>query len=196
MVSTQKLVGTTVCGLFNLRLLLRENTTEEHADIIFKRTERAYDAYRRRSKVGPFTPTIRVVRDAAQLRLEVIAPYHTTPVGRVRLKTERVGDDTILTIANERIARKAAPAVQGKHLNGGFCLNELRRQLRQDPEISPQVKRLSADARAQLETFMDHCQLRNAISPDYTFDLDLTDEGVTLVAYVQRKRLAAISVFF
>jgi hypothetical protein len=196
MQTANRLIGTTVSGMFDLRLMLQDNTTEEHADIIFKHTERAYDQYRSRTKIGPFTPTIRVVRDAEQLRLEIVAPYSTRPVAKVRLKTQRVGNDTILTIADAKAARVHKPAPKAKHINAGYCLNEVRRQLRTNPDIAPEVKRLSSAARAQLETFLDTCQLRNAGSGDYMFDLDLTDESVTLVAFVNHKRTAAVTVFF
>lgn len=195
--TAHRLIGTTVSGMFNLRLLLQDATTEEHADVIFKHTERAYDRYRERSKSPMFTPTIRVVRDAEQdVRLEIVAPYRARPVARVRLKTQQQGKDTILTIASTPAVKKAKPTHRAKHINAGYCLNEVRRQLRTNPDITPEVKRLSGDARAQLESFLDTCQLRNAGSGDYMFDMDITDEGVTLVAFVNHKRTAAVSVFF
>lgn len=197
MQSANCLIGTTVSGMFDLRLLLQDYTTEEQADIIFKHTERAYDRYRERSKSGPFTPTIRVVRDAEQdVRLEIVAPYHARPVAKVRLKTQHVGNNTILTIADAKTVRTPKPAHKAKHINAGYCLNEVRRQLRTNPDITPEVKRLSNDARAQLESFLDTCSIRNAGSGDYSVDLDITDEGVTLVAFVNHKRIAAVSVFF
>lgn len=197
MQTANRLIGTTVSGMFDLRLFLQDHTTQEHADVIFKHTERAYDQYRSRTKIGPFTPTIRVVRDAEQLRLEIVAPSSTRPVAKVRLKTQRQGNDTILTIADQKTpVRKTKPAASGKHINAGYCLNEVRRQLRTNPDIVPEVKRLSSDARAQLESFLDTCQLRNAGSGDYMFDLDLTDESVTLVAFVNHKRTATVTVFF
>lgn len=193
----QSLVGTTVSGMFNLRLLLQDATTEEHADIIFKRTAAAYDKYLTRTKIGPFTPTIRVVQDAGQhMRLEIVAPYNSRPVAKVRLSTQHVGAETILTIAEHQPVKKAKPIGQAKHSNAGYCLNEIRRQLRQDPDIAPQVKGLSSDAKAQLESFLDTCQMRSQAVGMYTLDMDLNDEGLTLVAYVDHKRMCAVSVFF
>jgi len=196
--TAQGLVGTTIRGLFDLRLLLQDHTTQEHADVIFKRTEAAYDKYRERSKSGPFTPTIRVVRDAGQdIRLEIVAPYKTRAVAKVRLHPEQNGASTILTIADQKAARAAKPkAPQGKHINAGYCLNEIRRQLRQEPGIVEEVRRLSSDAKAQLESFLDTCQMRSRGVGLYTIDLDITDEGISLIAFVDHKRAAVVSVFF
>lgn len=196
MQTADRLIGTTVSGMFDLRLFLQDHTTEEHADVIFKHTARAYDRFLARHKVGPFTPTIRVVRDAEQLRLEIVAPYFTRPVAKVRLKTQHVGNDTILTIADPKATRPHKPVHKTKHINAGYCLSEIRRRLRTDPDIAPEIKRLSSDAKAQLESFLETCGVRNAGSGDYMLDMDITDEGVTLIAFVNHKRAAAISVFF
>jgi hypothetical protein len=177
--------------------MLKDLTSEEHVDTIFKRTESLYDKYCARRGAKPFTPTFRVVEDAAQhLQLEIVTPVTRKTVGSVPLKALNVGDGTILTIADQAAARKTKRVGQAKHSNAGYCLNEIRRQLRQDPDISPQVKRLGTDARAQLESFLDTCQMRAQAKGMYTLDMDVTDEGVTLVAYVDHKRMGALSVFF
>lgn len=190
-VATKAISAKLFNGTFELRNHLVDHTTEDIADSIVGEVNNTIDAYRARNpQQKVFAPLLAfggVEGDSAKLVLYVMIGLQGKPhtnVGEVALKWKKVGNSEIIVI------RKQARQQQIEHLNAGFTLPELKQALSirnvslTDPRNDLLVHNLD---------FFE--QLHQKFPASITFDLELNDEGITLIAYKDFKRHSVVTAF-
>lgn len=190
-VATKAISAKLFNGTFELRNHLVDHTTEDIADSIVHAVNDTIDAYRTRNPQQKiFTPLFAfggVEGDAAKLVLYVMIARQGQPhtnVGEVPLKWKKVGNSEILVI------RKQARQQQIERLNAHFTYPELKQALSiRNVSLSDPRNDLLVH---NLEFFeMMHQKFPAAI----TFDMELNDEGVTIIAYKDFQRHSVITAF-
>lgn len=176
----QALVGKSIKGFFFLRRELEEYTTESNIESIMQRVDALYERYRMKYGRDAFTAEFNILQvNQRLLRLEIVSPYPAQPkVGSVCLKTQSIGNNTILTLyTTQRRTKQSHHAVSPKAL-----LQHLKTDL----------ANLTQAQHAQIRQFVEQCKSQAQF---VEFDYEKTEEVFTLVAYEAGKRRCALTLF-
>jgi hypothetical protein len=190
LVATKAISAKLFVGTFDLRIHLLDHTTEEIANMIIAEVNKVHDGYRARNpreQVG--TPRFAfggVEGDNTKIDLYVMAPGNPNiQMGVIGLKWKKVGER-----GEQLVIRKQARQQLMEHMNAGFTISDLKTAL--------SIRNISLkDGRNEiLAHSLDLFETLNQKHPaTFTFDLELTDEGVTVVAYRDFKRHSVITAF-
>lgn len=187
-VATKAISAKLFTGTFDLRNHLVDNTTEEIANNIIAEVNTAIESYRVRNAFRSFTPLFAfggVEGDPAKIDLYVMVPG--TPniqAATINLKWKKIGNSEILVI------RKTTRTARVEHMNASFTFSELKTAL--------SIRNVSVhDSRNELLSHhLGYYETMHRKHPtEFSFDLELNDEGVTVVAYRDFKRHSAITAF-
>ena len=191
-VATKAISSKLFTGTFELRNHLVDHTTEEHANDIIASVNHTIEGYRARNpRQQAFTPHFAfggVEGDSSKLVLYVMIGQQGQPhtnVGEVALKWKKISER-----AEILVMRKQAKQSQIDKMNAHFTFPDLKTAL-SIRNVSLKDPRNDLLAHS-LEFFeLMHRKYPAAI----TFDLELSDEGVTLVTFKDFQRYSAVQVF-
>jgi hypothetical protein len=192
-VATKAISSKLFVGTFDLRCHLLDHTTEEIADSIISEANKVHNAYLDRNpelRVGaPLFAFGRVEGDSHKIDLYVMAKgTPNTQMGTVHLKWKKLEG----TNHEQLVIRKQSQARQSviEHLNASFTLKDLKTAL------SIRKISLNDERNDLLAHHLEYFEMMDRKHPaTFTFDLELNDEGITVVAFRDFKRHSAITAF-
>lgn len=188
-VATKAISAKLFTGTFDLRSHLVDHTSEEHANDIIAAVNEVIDGYRARNpRQQVFTPVFAfggVEGDSTKIELFVMKPGQpNTEVGAVSLKWKKVGNSEQLVI------RKQPRQQRIDVMNAGFTINDLKSALSiRQISLTDERNDLLAHSLSYFET------MNRKYPASFTFDLELSEEGVTVVAFRDFKRHSAIMAY-
>lgn len=178
-----KLHGLTVSGLFDLQMHLLDHTTEAHVGTIHVKANLLVDEFRFREKAKVFTPVFKFTKESGrEVNLEISNPQGKN-IGVIPLRVTDVGNQQVLTLRNKR---QPKPVVDF-HLNLGLFKGDLLLAM------SEHVSKLTEDNQIVLKAFLERFETN---AREYRFDLDRTEESLTIVVFRCDKRHSALTLFY
>ncbi|BDD79627.1 hypothetical protein [Burkholderia phage FLC9] len=192
-VATKAISAKLFVGTFELRSHLVDHATEEMANDIIAEVNKVMNAYQERNPqeriVTPRFAFGGVEGSSHKIELYVMAPgTPNTQMGTVHLKWAKVDGCKFERL----VIRKTTQARQAKieHLNASFTLPELKTAL------SIRQISLNDERNELLAHHLDYFETMHRKHPaTFTFDLELNDEGITVVAFRDFQRHSAITAF-
>jgi hypothetical protein len=192
-VATKAISAKLFTGTFELRSHLVDHTTEEIANEIISEVNRIVDAYQGRNPMtvvgAPLFAFGGVEGNSHKIDLYVMMKgTPNTQMGTVHLKWKKFEGTTY----EQLIVRKRTQTLrsQHEHLNAHFTIDELKTAL--------SIRKISLldERNDMLAHHLDFYESMNRKQPaTYTFDLELNDEGITVVAFRDFKRHSTLTAF-
>lgn len=194
--SKHPLLSAKANGMFQLRVALLDHMSEDQADAVIKETDKQLTEYVRRHNVVNFAPFFHFLpKNDKTILLEGLHSKggHATFIGRVELHHE-VGDALIFkTEEVKKVVRKARKprSTKPRVKELGFSFTELKTRLRDLDlkKLDPMQREMFHDT---IATYLDFDRTKPM---EFSFDLEVDDENVTLVTYRSGRRFNT-SVFF
>lgn len=192
-VATKAISAKLFVGTFELRSHLVDHTTEEIANDIVSEVNKVIDAYQGRNpmqQIGAPRFAFGGVEGSSH-KIELYVMTQGNPniqMGTVHLKWDKVEGCKFERL----VIRKQTQARQRKveHLNASFTLPELKTAL------SIRQVSLHDERNELLAHHLEYFETMHRKHPaTFTFDLELNDEGITVVAFRDFQRHSAITAF-
>lgn len=171
-----ELCGKTAIGIFDLRCMLSDYTSEEHVNHIVVRASALYDQYIRREKRNFFTPICEVHQDGdGRMRIALVLPSSHQIFAEILLRVKR---EQVVLYSPRRGAE------------GGKKLNAVQLRI----EMHQHMSDLPLAEVAQLEHWMDFFYGRS--DAVYEFDFECLADSITVVAFAGAKRASVLTLFY
>lgn len=183
-------------GTFQLRQALLDHMSEEQADTAVKAVDREFAAYVEQRNGGKsFTPLFRFLpHSQSKIIVEALHSHGDAAsfIGRVELYRSE-GDQLLAQLPEPTKAKRSKKRKpRPDHVQRNLAFFELKEKLR---EVD--LTKIPAPARQMFKDSIEGYEdLTRRYVGMYTFDLEVTDEGVTLVVYFRTKHYASSTVFF
>jgi hypothetical protein len=187
-VATKAISAKLFVGTLELHSHLVDHTSEEIAADIISEVNKVMESYQARNPREPYgAPRFafgRVESSSEKIDLYVMAPgTPNTQMGTVHLKWKKTSEVTEQLVIRKRVQQAAA-------MNAHFTLADLKTALSiRHVSLNNPKNDLLAHSLEYFE--MLHRKYPTAI----TFDLELNDEGLTLIAYKDFQRHSVITAF-
>lgn len=177
----RSVVGKSVEGTFGLQLLLQDHATESTLAEIQRAANTLYQQHEQQHHVRLGTPVFEVIESRRRLALQIRVANTGDTVGAVPLHRE--GDQII--ISKPPVRKRAKPLT---HHQANYSLGSLR-----DALVAFKAA-LAPLALERLTSYLEYFEERR--NEAFCFDLDVTNEGLTIVAYHAFQRFSTITLFY